>query len=194
MSGRLGALLALAITAAGCMPPEEQSSVPAAEPQASVTSSLELGTSFSESAFLEACEDWDEWDKPAPPFQLLGDTWYVGTCGISAILIIGEDEHVLIDSGVDAAVPLVLDNIRALGLDPRDVGHLLMSHEHFDHVGGHGGAVGSDGRKGDRIARSGNGAGERNGVPGRSAVGYPSCDDAGEGRQDCYRWRCPADR
>ena len=137
MSGRLGALLALAITAAGCMPPEEQSSVPAAEPQASVTSSLELGTSFSESAFLEACEDWDEWDKPAPPFQLLGDTWYVGTCGISAILIIGEDEHVLIDSGVDAAVPLVLDNIRALGLDPRDVGHLLMSHEHFDHVGGH---------------------------------------------------------
>ena len=87
--------------------------------------------------FLAACKDWDEWDKPAPPFQILGNTFHVGTCGISAILVTGEEGHVLIDSGTDAGAEVVLANIRALGLEPRDVRYLLNSHEHFDHVGGH---------------------------------------------------------
>ncbi len=102
-----------------------------------MVTSLEPGTTFPQQAFLDRCEDWDEWDKPAPPFQLLGDTWYVGTCGIAAILIVTEKGHVLIDSGTVEAAPLVLDNIRALGIDPQDVRYLLLSHEHFDHVGGH---------------------------------------------------------
>ena len=38
-----------------------------------------------------ACKDWDEWDKPAPPVRIHGNTYLVGTCGISAILIAGED-------------------------------------------------------------------------------------------------------
>ena len=88
-------------------------------------------------AFLDACEPWDEWDKPAPPFQLMGNSWYVGTCGISAVLITGDDGHILIDSGVPEAAPLVLANIAALGFDAKDVRYLLMSHEHFDHVGAH---------------------------------------------------------
>ncbi len=87
-------------------------------------------------AFLAACEDWDEWDKPAPPFKVYGDTYYVGTCGISVILITGDKGHVLIDSGTQAGAGIVLGNIRKLGFDPRDVRYLLHSHEHFDHVGG----------------------------------------------------------
>ena len=50
-------------------------------------------------SFAQACEDWDEWDKPAEPFLIHGNTWYVGTCGISAILIEGDDGLVLIDTG-----------------------------------------------------------------------------------------------
>ena len=87
--------------------------------------------------FEVGCEPWDEWDKPARPFAILGQSFYVGTCGISAILITGDDGHILIDSGVPEAAPQVLASIRALGFDPRDVEYLLMSHEHFDHVGGH---------------------------------------------------------
>jgi metallo-beta-lactamase class B len=60
----------------------------------------------------------------------------VGTCGISSLLVAGGDGHVLIDSGTDAGAEAVLANIRALGFDPRDVNTILMSHEHFDHVGG----------------------------------------------------------
>ena len=37
------------------------------------------------------CKDWDEWDKPAPPVRIHGNTYLVGTCGISAILVAGGD-------------------------------------------------------------------------------------------------------
>ena len=87
-------------------------------------------------AFLAACTNWDDWDKPAPPFKIHGNTWYVGTCGISIILVTSKDGHVLIDSGTEKGAAVVLNNIRKLGFEPRDVKYLLHSHEHFDHVGG----------------------------------------------------------
>lgn len=83
-----------------------------------------------------ACKDWDEWDKPAPPVRIHGNSYLVGTCGISAILIAGEDGHVLIDAGTEQGAELVADNIRQLGFRLADVKYLLMSHEHIDHVGG----------------------------------------------------------
>ena len=83
-----------------------------------------------------ACKDWDEWDKPAPPVRIHANTYLVGTCGISSILIAGEDGHVLIDSGTEAGAELVAANIRELGFSLADVKYLLISHEHVDHVGG----------------------------------------------------------
>ncbi len=87
-------------------------------------------------AWAAACEDFDEWDKAGPPFRVYGNTYYVGTCGISSLLITSPAGHALIDSGTDKGAEIVLANIRALGFDPHDVKVLLMSHEHFDHVGG----------------------------------------------------------
>jgi metallo-beta-lactamase class B len=87
-------------------------------------------------AWAAACADSDEWDKPGPPFRLYGRTYYVGTCGITSLLIVGADGHTVIDSGTDEGAKIVLANIRALGFDPRDVKTLLLTHEHFDHVGG----------------------------------------------------------
>ena len=91
---------------------------------------------IGQQAFLEACEPWDEWDKPAPPFRIYGNSYYVGTCGISAILITGDQGHVLIDGGTNGAGPLVERSIAQLGFAIEDVEILLHSHEHFDHVGG----------------------------------------------------------
>lgn len=84
---------------------------------------------------VAACKDHDGWGDPAPPARLYGNTYYVGTCGISAILITGAAGHVLIDGGIPEAAPLVLANIKAAGFDPRDVRWILSSHEHFDHAG-----------------------------------------------------------
>ena len=83
-----------------------------------------------------ACGDSTDWDKPAPPVRIHGNTYLVGTCGISAILIAGEDGHVLIDSGTEQGAELVADNIRQLGFRLADVRFILHSHEHLDHVGG----------------------------------------------------------
>ena len=82
------------------------------------------------------CKDWDDWDKPAPPVRLHANTYLVGTCGISAILVTGSDGHVLIDGGTERGADLIAANIRSLGFKLRDIKYLLHSHEHHDHVGG----------------------------------------------------------
>jgi len=86
--------------------------------------------------FAAACKDWDDWDKPAPPVRIHGNTYLVGTCGISAILITGTDGDILIDGGPEEAATLIANNIRSLGFSLGEVKILLHSHEHFDHVGG----------------------------------------------------------
>jgi metallo-beta-lactamase class B len=83
-----------------------------------------------------ACGDSTDWDRPAPPVRIHANTYLVGTCGISSILITGDEGHVLIDGGTEQGAELIAANVRALGFKLRDVRYLLISHEHFDHVGG----------------------------------------------------------
>jgi metallo-beta-lactamase class B len=87
-------------------------------------------------AFARACKDWDDSEKPAPPVRIHANTYLVGTCGISAILITGTQGDILIDGGTEADAELIAKNIEGLGINLRDVKILLHSHEHFDHVGG----------------------------------------------------------
>src|SRR5918993_3158843 len=87
-------------------------------------------------AFDATCKDWDEWDTPGPPVRIHANTYLVGTCGISALLITGSDGHILIDGGTEAGAELIAANVRRLGFRLRDVKYLLHSHEHIDHVGG----------------------------------------------------------
>ena len=87
-------------------------------------------------AFARTCKDNDEWDKPAPPVRIHGNTYLVGTCGIAALLVTGSAGHILIDGGTEKGADLIAANIRRLGFKLHDVKILLHSHEHFDHVGG----------------------------------------------------------
>ena len=86
--------------------------------------------------WASVCDSSDDWNKPAPPVRIHGNTYLVGTCGIASILVTGDRGHVLIDSGTEQGAELIVANIRRLGFDPRDVKILLHSHEHVDHVGG----------------------------------------------------------
>ncbi len=83
-----------------------------------------------------ACENSDDVNKPAPPVRIHGNTYLVGTCGISSILIVGSGGNVLIDGGTEEDASLIADNIRALGYRVQDIRFILTSHEHFDHAGG----------------------------------------------------------
>jgi metallo-beta-lactamase class B len=86
--------------------------------------------------FGKVCEDFDDWDKPTEPFHIHGDTWYVGTCGITALLIRGPEGAVLIDSGTLKGSEAITANIEKIGVKLSEVKTILGSHEHFDHVGG----------------------------------------------------------
>src|SRR5690349_18073751 len=76
-------------------------------------------------AWVASCQGSDDWDRPAPPVRIHGNTYMVGTCGISAILIAGSDGHVLIDGGTERGAELIAANIRALGFKLSDVRILL---------------------------------------------------------------------
>jgi metallo-beta-lactamase class B len=78
----------------------------------------------------------DDWNTPHEPFRIFGNTYHVGTAGLSAILITSNTGHILIDGGLPQSAPLIVANIRTLGFEPGDVRLLLNSHEHFDHAGG----------------------------------------------------------
>jgi metallo-beta-lactamase class B len=84
----------------------------------------------------KACVGRDGWSDPAPPARIYGNTYYVGTCGITVLLLAGRDGHVLIDGATEKAVPSILANIRTLGFNPKDVKLIIGSHEHVDHMGG----------------------------------------------------------
>jgi metallo-beta-lactamase class B len=117
MFGRIvcGALLLTAASAAAPAPPSPEK---------------------AQVAWTQQCKDWDEWDKAGPPFRIWGNSYYVGTCGISAILIAGSAGDILIDGGPADAGELVAANIKRLGIALSDVRILLHTHEHHDHIGG----------------------------------------------------------
>lgn len=91
---------------------------------------------YTAKALASACEGRDGWNDPAPPAHIYGNSWYVGTCGISAVLITSPDGHVLVDVGTAEAVPLIIANIEKLGFSAEDIRAIVISHEHADHAGG----------------------------------------------------------
>ncbi len=82
------------------------------------------------------CTNDSKWTDPAAPFRIFGNTWYVGTCGLSAILVTSKAGHVLIDAPMDENVPLIEANIQRAGFKLADIKYILFSHAHYDHVGG----------------------------------------------------------
>ena len=83
-----------------------------------------------------ACDGSDDWNKPAPPVRIHGNSYLVGSCGISSILIIDPAGDILIDGGTEQDADIIAANVRKLGFQMTDIRYLLNSHEHFDHAGG----------------------------------------------------------
>ena len=99
-------------------------------------STLLLAVTSAHAATNDACRPDAKWTEPATPKQIYGNTYFVGTCGLSAILVTSDQGHVLIDGGVEEDAPLIEASIRALGFRLDDVRYILNSHEHPDHAGG----------------------------------------------------------
>ncbi len=87
-------------------------------------------------AMEQRCIGKEDFSDPAPPARLYGNTYYVGTCNVSVLLVTSPQGHILVDAATAEAVPSILANIRVLGFRPEDVRWIVTSHEHYDHVGG----------------------------------------------------------
>jgi metallo-beta-lactamase class B len=82
------------------------------------------------------CSPCEAWNKDQAPFQIFGNTYYVGTHGLSSVLITSPQGHVLIDGALPQSAPLIAAHVEKLGFKMTDVKLILNSHVHFDHAGG----------------------------------------------------------
>jgi metallo-beta-lactamase class B len=76
------------------------------------------------------------WNAPSEPFKVIDNVYYVGTAGLSSFLVTSPGGHVLIDTGLPEANPLIKENIAKLGFKVSDIKYLLNTHAHMDHAGG----------------------------------------------------------
>ncbi len=87
-------------------------------------------------AAVAAAPDHATMNQPHKPFQIFGNTYYVGTAGLSSVLITSDYGHVLVDTGLPESAPLIAKNIQELGFELGDVKAIVFSHAHLDHAGG----------------------------------------------------------
>ncbi len=87
-------------------------------------------------ASLQSSDIPTEWKEPIEPFRIIGSIHYVGTAELGSYLITTEEGHILLDTPCEGETPLVLESIRKLGFDPKDIKILLNSQAHYDHTGG----------------------------------------------------------
>ncbi len=103
--------------------------VPSARPQATTAT-------LSPDPPIDCGPSCAEWNAPRQPFKVFGNTYFVGSAGLSSVLIAGEQGLILIDVALPQSAALIDANIRALGFRTTDIKLILTSHAHFDHVGG----------------------------------------------------------
>ena len=82
-------------------------------------------------------EDWRVvWNRPAEPFRVVGNVYYVGVANVTSILIATPQGHILLDGGFPESAAPIAAAIAKLGFRIEDVKVLLSSHAHADHAGG----------------------------------------------------------
>lgn len=74
--------------------------------------------------------------NPFPPFQIAGNLYYVGTDDLASYLVVTPKGNILINSNLEASVPMIQASIEKLGFKYADTKILLISHAHLDHAGG----------------------------------------------------------
>ena len=70
------------------------------------------------------------------PFQVFDNLYYVGARWVSAWLLVSDQGLILFDSLYGDLTDIAIDGIRELGFDPDDIRYVIVSHAHYDHIGG----------------------------------------------------------
>lgn len=98
--------------------------------------SVILGLFSGALAAQELSENDDPEIQRVAPFQVFDNLYYVGAKWVSAWLLVSDQGLILFDSLYGELTDLAIDGIRELGFDPNDVCYVIVTHAHYDHIGG----------------------------------------------------------
>jgi metallo-beta-lactamase class B len=78
----------------------------------------------------------DAFNKPFPPYKVMGNIYFVGTEELGSFLITTPAGNILINSDFESTVPEIKASVEKLGFKFSDTKILLGSHAHGDHMEG----------------------------------------------------------
>ena len=70
------------------------------------------------------------------PFKVFDNLDHVGPGYVSVWLLTTPEGNILFDSAQEPYVDYVISNIRKVGVDPKSIRYIILSHGHLDHFGG----------------------------------------------------------
>lgn len=70
------------------------------------------------------------------PFKVFDNLYHVGPGNVSAWLIPTTDGLILVDTAQEPYVDHILNSIRNVGFDPKDIKYIIITQGHLDHFGG----------------------------------------------------------
>lgn len=75
------------------------------------------------------------------PYEIVKDIFIVGGPDITdgrdgCIYLLNLGELILVDTGAGRSVDKLIDNIKKLGFDPKNLSKIILTHCHIDHIGG----------------------------------------------------------
>lgn len=87
-----------------------------------------------------AAQELSEQDDPelqrVAPFQVFDNLYYVGAKWVSAWVLETDQGLIVFDSLYGDLTDIMIDGIRELGMDPNDIRYVVVTHAHYDHIGG----------------------------------------------------------
>lgn len=70
------------------------------------------------------------------PFQVFDNLYYIGAEWVASWLLVTDQGLIVFDAMYDGLTDLAIEGIRELGFDPNDIRYLVVTHAHYDHIGG----------------------------------------------------------
>lgn len=76
------------------------------------------------------------WSYYLPPTRYTDDLYHIGSRNAPCWLVKSSDGPILIDTGLPQTLYQIMINLSLLGVDYRQIRHIVHSHGHIDHIGG----------------------------------------------------------